>query len=71
MMKIKYESAVEQLNSNFNDAWNQIVELAQDNYEPAMEFVALAYYRGDYVKMDEPLRDTAIPVTALSEDKVS
>ena len=25
----------------------------------------------EVVKMDEPLRDTAIPVTALSEDKVS
>lgn len=55
MMKTKYEAAVEQLNNNFDVAWNQIVELAQDNYEPAMEFIALAYYRGDYVEMDEPL----------------
>ncbi len=54
-MKEKYEFAIEQLDSNFEVAWKELLNLAEANYEPAMEFVALAYYRGDYVTMDEPL----------------
>ena len=49
------ELGISQLDNNFSDAWNVILELANGSYEPAMEFVADCYYRGKYVNMDEPL----------------
>lgn len=51
----EFEQAKKCLDQNFDSNWNRIVALADEGYERAMEFVALAYYRGDAVRMDEPL----------------
>ena len=53
--KEEFEQAKKELEQNFNSGWNTILSLANADYEEAMEFVALAYYRGDGIEMDEPL----------------
>lgn len=56
-MKERYENALEKLNTkqDIETPWREMNLLAEQGYEPAMEFVALSYYRGDYIAMDEPL----------------
>ena len=53
--KEMFEQAKINLKQNFSSGWNSILSLANADYEEAMVFVALAYYRGDSVEMDEPL----------------
>ena len=53
--KEEFEQAKTVLKQNFDSGWNTILSLANTDYEEAMEFVALCYYRGDGVEMDEPL----------------
>ena len=53
--KEEFEQAKQVLEQNFDSAWNTILSLANSDYEEAMEFVALAYYRGEGIEMDEPL----------------
>lgn len=53
--KEEFEQAKALLPQNFEEGWRTILRLAQANYEDAMVFVALSYYRGDGVEMDEPL----------------
>jgi TPR repeat protein len=52
--KEEFENAKNLLQSNFNEGWSIILSLAESDYEEAMEYIALCYYRGDGVAMDEP-----------------
>ncbi len=52
--KEELENAKNLLQSNFDEGWNIILSLAESDYEEAMEYIALCYYRGDGVAMDEP-----------------
>lgn len=53
--KEEFEQAKDQLSNDFSAGWGKIMELANSDYEEAMEYVALCYYRGEGVEMDEPL----------------
>ena len=53
--KEEFEQAKIDLEQNQAQGWNTIISLANADYEAAMEFVALAYYRGDFTEMDEAL----------------
>lgn len=53
--KDEFEQAKNNLKSNFDEAWHKIMSLAESGFEEAMEFVALSYYYGDNVPIDEPL----------------
>ena len=51
----EFEQAKKELEQNFDAGWKTILTLADSDYEEAMEFAALCYYRGDGVEMDESL----------------
>ncbi len=53
--KEEFEKAISKLNQDFDTNWNTILSLAEDDYEEAMEYIALAYYRGNGVDMNEHL----------------
>ena len=52
-IKAVYDRGVAELESNFEGAWEKINLAAANKYEPAMLTVAMMYYRGDYVELNE------------------
>ncbi len=53
--KEEFEQAKKMTDSDFSAGWNAILSLAESGYEEAMEYVAMSYYKGDGVEMNEPL----------------
>lgn len=48
----RFENAVDLIDVDFVKSWNEINELALKNHKKALEFVALCFYRGNYVVTD-------------------
>lgn len=53
--KEEFERAKSIIKEDFATGWETILSLANSDYEEAMEYIALCYYRGEGIEMDEPL----------------